>query len=128
MGMNTFRRVVHVLYPLFTIAPDTDIAHAHNAFLQAGLDLGIPGLVAFLALHLSALGMLSQIWRARRAARVRARLMEAFVLGLGGGLLAHMLYGVLDAVALGAKPGALWWMFLGLIAALYRLTSKRVRL
>lgn len=125
MGMNTFRRVVHVLYPLFTIAPDTDIAHAHNAFLQAGLDLGIPGLVAFLAVHLSALGMLIGAWRARHSSRVRARLLEAFALGLGGGLLAHALYGLLDAVALGAKPGVLWWTLLGLIAALHELTVGR---
>lgn len=42
MGMNTFRQVVHVLYPLFSISPEMDIGHAHNEFLQAGLDLGIP--------------------------------------------------------------------------------------
>jgi hypothetical protein len=41
-------------------------------------------------------------------------------LGLGGGLLAHLLYGLTDAVALGAKPGVLFWMLLGLIAGLHR--------
>ena len=30
-----------------------------------------------------------------------------------------MLYGLTDAVALGAKPGLLFWMLLGLIAGLY---------
>ena len=30
MGMNTFRRVVHVLYPLFLFGPDSEISHAHN--------------------------------------------------------------------------------------------------
>jgi putative inorganic carbon (HCO3(-)) transporter len=123
MGMNTFRRVVHVLYPLFTIAPDTDIAHAHNEFLQAGLDLGLPGLIAFVALHVGALGMLARVWAGRGAFGVRPALLAAFVLGLAGGLLAHMLYGLLDAVALGAKPGVLWWILLGLIAALYGLTA-----
>jgi len=34
MGMNTFRRVVHVLYPLFLVGPDLDIAHAHNDFCR----------------------------------------------------------------------------------------------
>jgi hypothetical protein len=41
-------------------------------------------------------------------------------LGLGGGLLAHLLYGLMDAVALGAKPGVLFWMLLGLIVGLHR--------
>ena len=44
------------------------------------------------------------------------------VIGLGGGLLAHLVYGLTDAVALGAKPGLLFWMLLGLIAALYEQT------
>ena len=37
--MNTFRHVVHLLYPLFTISPDIDFGHAHNEFLQAAIDL-----------------------------------------------------------------------------------------
>ena len=49
-GLGTFRRVVNLLYPLFTISPDTDIAHAHNMFLQVAVDVGLPGLIAYLAL------------------------------------------------------------------------------
>jgi len=47
--------------------------------------------------------------------------MGAMILGLGAGLAAHMVYGLLDAISLGAKPGFLWWWLLGLIASLYRL-------
>ncbi len=118
MGMNTFRQIVHVLYPLFLIGPDVDIGHAHNEFLQAGLDLGIPGLIAFVALYLGAFWMLFEIWRNRVASLGTQH--SALILGLGGGLLAHLLYGLTDAVALGAKPGVLFWMLLGLIAGLYR--------
>ncbi len=46
-------------------------------------------------------------------------LTRSLTLGLGGGLLAHLLYGLTDAVALGAKPGVLLWMLLGLIAGLH---------
>ena len=116
MGMNTFREVVHVLYPLFLIAPDRDFGHAHNEFLQAGLDLGIPGLIAFIALYVGAFWMLARVWSADHRSSVLSRPMA---LGLGGGLLAHLLYGMTDAVALGAKPGFLFWMLLGLIAGLY---------
>jgi len=134
MGMNTFRHVAHVLYPLFVLSPNLDFAHAHNEFLQAALDLGIPGLVAFLALYVGAFGMLRESWQTAQrpgfyalrrgfplAPLDSARLTQTLVLGLGGGLLAHMFYGLMDAVALGAKPGVLFWMLLGLIVALHRL-------
>ena len=49
------------------------------------------------------------------------------VLGLGGGLLAHAIYGLTDAVALGAKPGILFWMLLGLVAGLYLQTNLNPR-
>jgi len=126
MGMNTFRHVVHILYPLFLIGPDTDIAHAHNEFLQAGLDLGIPGLIAFIALYIGAFWMLLETRRQRRNSTELNRNRHGhinpsyFTLSLGGGLLAHLIYGLTDAVALGAKPGLLFWMLLGLIAGLHR--------
>ena len=116
MGMNTFREVVHVLYPLFTIPPNVDLAHAHNHLLQAALDLGLPGLIAYMSLWLTASVMLHKIWS--RAPDWEDRL---WVLGLGSGLLGYFVYGLTDAVALGAKPGFLWWYLLGLIASLYRL-------
>ncbi len=147
MGMNTFRHVVHVLYPLFLIPPDVDIAHAHNEFLQAALDLGLPGLIAFIALYLVAFSMLRQLWHSPsplhaprstpRAPRFTLQpptsnlqppitslqpLTRPLVLGLAGGLIAHLIYGLTDAVALGAKPGILFWMLLGLIAALFEQT------
>jgi putative inorganic carbon (hco3(-)) transporter len=113
MGMNTFREVVHVLYPLFLMAPDKDFGHAHNEFLQAGLDLGIPGMIAFMGLYLGAYWMLMRLWIDASG------LGKVLLLGLGGGLTAHLLYGITDAVALGAKPGLLFWMLLGLIASLH---------
>ena len=143
MGMNAFRKVVSALYPLFTISPEFDIAHAHNEFLQAALDLGIPGLAAFLALYIGAFWMLADVWKAARLLPLNtghcllitakspkgdycslitdhcSLITRSLTLGLGGGLLAHLLYGLTDAVALGAKPGVLFWMLLGLIAGLY---------
>lgn len=120
MGMNAFRKVVPVLYPLFSIDPATDIGHAHNTFLQAALDLGIPGLIAYLAIHITAFAMLIATWRRRGRLPFPEPPSRALILGLGGGLAAHLIFGLIDAVALGAKPGILWWALLGLIASLYR--------
>ncbi|MGB4871794.1 MAG: O-antigen ligase family protein, partial [Candidatus Promineifilaceae bacterium] len=122
MGMNNFRRVVHILYPLFLISPDTDIAHAHNHLLQAALDLGIPGLIAYLALWLGSAAMLWQVWRAA-AAQAQSRWYRALVIGLAGSLAAYFVYGLLDTVALGAKPGFIFWMLLGVVAGSRRLTA-----
>jgi putative inorganic carbon (HCO3(-)) transporter len=111
MGMNTFRRVVQVLYPLFRIGPDVDIGHAHNEMLQAALDLGIPGLIAFLSICLLTGWLLARAYRGAKGAERWA------VLGLGAGFAGHFLYGMTDAVALGARPGFLFWMLIGLIAS-----------
>ena len=126
MGMNNFRRVAPVLYPFFLIGPDVDIAHAHNEFLQAALDLGIPGLIAFLALYLGVFWMLFEIWRAAPNTPTPT-LLRTLVLGFGGGLFAHIVYSMTDAVTLGAKPGFLFWMLLGLIAGLFdQVHSRRI--
>jgi putative inorganic carbon (HCO3(-)) transporter len=122
MGMNTFRTVVHVLYPLFTISPEKDIGHAHNEFLQAGLDLGLPGLIAFLGVYMGAFWMLIGIWGQRGRSNqgyFPLNIHKVAVLGLGGGLLAHLIFGLIDAVPLGARSGFLFWASLGLISGLY---------
>jgi putative inorganic carbon (HCO3(-)) transporter len=124
LGMNTFRSIVPRLYPLFLVGPQPDIGHAHNEFLQAGLDLGLPGLIAFVALYLGAFWMLVKVWRAESLDTLL--FYHATALGLGGGLLAHLIYGLTDAVALGAKPGLLFWMLLGLISGLHRQTATFV--
>jgi putative inorganic carbon (hco3(-)) transporter len=120
MGIGTFRRVVPILYPLFLISPTTDIAHAHNHLLQTGLDLGIPGLIAYVAVWLGAGAMLWQTWRESRALWVRS-----LVIGFTGSLLGYFVYGMTDTVALGAKPGFLFWILLGLIAALYLVVVRQ---
>ncbi|MEM7801115.1 MAG: O-antigen ligase family protein [Chloroflexota bacterium] len=110
MGMNTFRRIVHVLYPFFTLSPETDIAHAHNHLLQAGLDLGIPGLVAYLALWIAITILLVRKWRDSDAGSWERLL----VLGSGGSLLAYFVFGIVDAIALGARPGFIFWILLAI--------------
>ena len=136
-GLGTFRRISRILYPFnpAVVSPDYDIAHAHNIFLQTALDLGIPGLVAYLALLMIALAL---CWRvalppppsplpspAKRergggAAEGGGGGVRALSLGLAAGLIALHVYGLTDALALGSKPAVVFWYTLGLIAALGR--------
>lgn len=114
MGMNTFRKIMPARYPTFLTSPDLDVAHAHNQLLQAALDLGLPGLVAYLALWLLLAVMLTRVYRGATDSRIR-------VLGggLGAGLIAQFAFGMTDAVALGAKAGILFWLCVALVTAFH---------
>ncbi len=112
LGMNVFRNAIYLLYPTFSLDSSYNLGHAHNEVLQAALDLGLPGLVGFLALYIGAAGLL---FRAIR----RSGIWRLLALGILGGLLAHLLYGIMDAVALGAKPGFLLWWLLGMAYGVY---------
>jgi putative inorganic carbon (HCO3(-)) transporter len=112
LGMNVFRSAIFLLYPTFQISAGFNLGHAHNELLQAALDLGLPGLIGFLALYIGAIGMLIPAIRSSGAWRFLA-------LGLFGGLLAHFVFGIIDAVALGAKPGFLFWWLLGMVFGIY---------
>ncbi len=116
MGLGTFRYVLPVLYPLFSVSPDVDLGHAHNEWLQAGVDLGLAGLIAFVALQGLSVAL------AYRAFRMTWPVMVRWLMaGVLAGLVAHSIYGLTDAVALGAKPGVFVWILLGLSAAVWRL-------
>jgi putative inorganic carbon (HCO3(-)) transporter len=118
MGMGTFREVMPVVYPIYNLG-DKDVAHAHNHLFQAALDLGIPGLVAYLAIWVGAATMLWKVLHNGTTHHLRT-----LAIGLAGCLLAYFVYGLTDAVALGARPGFLFWFLLGLIAGLFRITSR----
>ncbi len=113
VGLNNFRRVVPLLYPLFLISPAVDISHAHNHLLNTAAELGIPGLVAYLGLWIGAAVLLWRSWQ-----RADGPLLRAVAAGIAASLLAYFVYGLFDAVAVGARPGFLFWLLLGLTAAL----------
>ena len=115
IGMGTFTKVADTLYPFFTASPG-QVAHAHNLFLQIAVDLGIPGLIAWLAVLL--LGV-TQAWQVYRLGK---GVEDAFTTGLGAGLLVSQLalivHGMTDAVTWGmVKPAPLVWVVWGLAIA-----------
>jgi O-antigen ligase len=109
-GMNMFRRVVREQYPLFQFPMDKDVGHVHHTYLQVALDLGLPGLVSYLALLGGALAAGWQRYRQGLPAEERLILLGGLV-----GLMVHALWGLTDAVALGAKQGFLWWLVIALV-------------
>ncbi len=115
IGMNGFRKIVPIRYPLFQVAPGFDVVHAHNHMLQAALDLGLPGLVAYLSIWLVAAALLVIVYR-----RSADRVFRCMAGALGAGLIAHFVFGMTDAIALGAKLGVVFWLTLALAVALHR--------
>jgi len=122
MGLGTFRRVMPEFYPILDLPVEEDIAHAHNQFLQTALDLGLPGLIVYLLILLRTFqAVRANLW-GRPAAERNA------LLGLGAGLLAHLMFGLVDAVPLGAKAGLAFWVLLALVFAAPTATSADSRL
>lgn len=111
LGMGTFRHAVPVLYPVFT-GDQALVAHAHNQWLQAALDLGLAGGLAYAWTWLVALRL---AWgTSRRGPDARAK---AIGQGLLGGFVAHAVFGLGDAIPLGAKVGVFFWMALAFAVA-----------
>jgi putative inorganic carbon (HCO3(-)) transporter len=124
MGMNAFRTIMMARYPIPEItAHYKEVAHAHNHLLQAALDLGIPGLVAYLATWMIAAVLLVQVYR-----RSREPVYRAMAGGLGTGLIAHFIFGMTDVIPLGSKVGVLFWLTLALTVGLHRVAERVWRL
>jgi putative inorganic carbon (HCO3(-)) transporter len=112
IGMNGFRRVMPVMYPALLTRPDVDVAHAHNHLLQVALDIGLPGLIAYLALWCGTAALLISVYPNSRV-----------ISGLAAGMVAYFAFGTSDAIALGAKVGIFFWVALGIIVAEKRLAT-----
>ncbi|MDX1415564.1 MAG: O-antigen ligase family protein [Candidatus Promineifilaceae bacterium] len=106
-GLGTFRVVARRLYPI-DVPSAFDFAHAHNVFLQMALDIGIPGLVSYVAL------LLLSVVLAWKVARSDLQLRPLGV-GILASLWAFHVYGLADTSALGSKPALLFWIIIAML-------------
>ena len=118
-GPGLFRELVPILYPLFRLDPTIDVAHAHNQWLQAALDWGLPGLVALLALWL---GLVGCLWRTGRFPLTP--LQRNTLYGLAATLAGYFTYSFLDTIALGARPSFIFWTLVGLVVGLHNAARR----
>jgi O-antigen ligase len=99
-------------YPPLQVPNVPYVAHAHNFLLQLAVDFGLPGALAVLGV----LGAFFRgLWRAGRDADDRGR--RALAAGLTAGMVAYLVFGITDAIALPARGGIVFWVVLGLGAA-----------
>ena len=131
VGMGAFGQSADILYPFLRVGPHAPISHAHNLFLQVGVDLGLPGLVAYLVLLGLSVWMAADVLRQGstgwlgqpvRRSRTHWRWTHPLAIGLLGSQAALVAHGLLDAAAWGVKPALLAWATWGLMAALWRMS------
>jgi putative inorganic carbon (HCO3(-)) transporter len=115
IGLGSFRQVADALYPLF-LAPPGTTPHAHNLFLQIAVDLGLPGLIAWLAVLGVSLFAALQVYR--RGCQAHDRRLAALGAGLLCSLAVLIAHGLVDSVTWGLQiPSPLVWALFGLAMA-----------
>ncbi len=112
-GMGLFNEVGALLYAWY--APQNP--GAHNLYLQVGVDLGFPGLIAYLSILILTL---------HAAAKSLHRLppgdpLHSITLGGLAGLVALMTHGLVDITVWSTRAAFLPWLVLGLLTALHHL-------
>ena len=105
IGMDQLRRTPNFLY---------ENSHAHNQFLHTAAELGIPGLIAYVAILIGVFWMAGEVRRSALPEWLRLTSR-----GLGTGVFAFTLFGLGDAIPLGAKPGIFFWISLAMITSIY---------
>jgi O-antigen ligase len=117
IGLGSFRRVIRRLYPL-GVTHGYVVAHAHNIYLHTAVDIGLPGLIIYLAL----LGLVIYLgWLAAQ----RSKPLRPYALGLIAGVIGFHIYGIGDVLALGSKTALSFWFLLGLITTLHQITQPQ---
>jgi putative inorganic carbon (HCO3(-)) transporter len=115
IGMGTFNQVATRLYPF----PPTDNPGAHNLYLQVGVDLGVIGLVAFLALLALALAL------ANAAVRISGSNgndpLHILTIGAFASLAGYCAHGLIESGVWGTRAAIVPWLVIGLAVSLYSL-------
>lgn len=116
VGMGMFEPVVDLLYPLFLIGPELKFGHAHNIFLHAAAEMGLPGLIGHVALY----GLLGFLLLRRQVRGRRGRpfdLPTLLALGLFGTLTVFLVHGMLEVVSYATRAAIIIWALFGLMMA-----------
>lgn len=110
LGLGAFGPAFDALYPR---REPLAVEDAHDLYLQTALDLGLPGLAAFLAF----VAVLVRRLTGALTVATPGSLRRAQLLGLLAGLGAHLLHGVADSVSPGSPGNLAWWLLCGVILA-----------
>jgi len=120
IGFRALRWRVFALFPpqVHPIFTSSSVHfNAHNMYLQTALDLGLPGLIAFLALVVVVFWMWSQVWKARQRISSSWHLSPVALLALLGSLVGQLVFGMFESNGMG--DFTVGWVVIALITALF---------
>ena len=112
IGLGMVVEVMPLLYPTFVIPNDARIEHVHNLYLEAGVDLGFPGLIVTLGFLLA---LLYFAWQAARCARGKD--LEPMALAMLGTVVAYAAQGLIDDLAFSSRARPIVWALFGVVVA-----------
>jgi O-antigen ligase len=111
MGLGAFEVVSQQPYPQVKgFVPDADMTHVHNIVLQAGVDFGLPGIIALVALFVIIALLLKSLIRRT----IVPSLLHTWSLGLLASFVAFLVYNMTNATTLGSTPSVAVWFLFGL--------------
>jgi putative inorganic carbon (HCO3(-)) transporter len=119
IGLGSFEQVVWKMYPFFSVRPGS-APHVHNLFLQIGIDIGLPGLISWLAIFITVCLIAWQLYKYGQTSN------KNIFTGIGAGVflsqIALFAHGLVDAVIWGmVRPAPLVWVIWGIGIASYNL-------
>lgn len=120
IGFRSYSQAVSAFYPLFLNEPGAPLPHAHNLYLQMGVDFGIGGFVAFIGFVFSASGIGWQ--NLKRMTQIQQAWLPAALLA---GWIVFLLHGLLDDVLTSTKVAVIIWLVLALMMALPHQGARR---
>ena len=128
VGMGLYGDVADLMYPFF-LHGQSIVTHTHNLFLQVAVDLGLPGVIAWLATLLIVVNLSLRVYLFGR----RRNHGFGWEVGLGAGLfcsqLALIIHGLTDAVTWGiVRPAPIVWVIWGLAIATWVWLNQTIRI
>jgi putative inorganic carbon (HCO3(-)) transporter len=89
-----------------------DVKHMHNIYLQTGVELGLPGLMAHVAVYVSLFYLLL-----RRAMDRQAGYYRGLALGLLGSLIVFLTHSFFEVITYAPRAAIVVWGLFGLMVA-----------
>jgi putative inorganic carbon (hco3(-)) transporter len=120
IGIGMYPYVMPALYPAAEHAGVTKQTHAHNLLLQIGLDLGVPGLLAYVVMVAIVIVLLVRVWWGSPTPHHRT-----LAIGVLGALAAMFTHGLIDVAVWGNKLAFTPWLLYALAVCLERSLKRR---